>query len=110
MEPKDLTKVKGLIFTGKMIDAKTAEQLGLVNVIPKENFRETVRRFASEFAQKAPIALKVAKTLINKGSEISLNAAIATEREAFSVIASAEDFQEGVSAFIEKRKPTFKRR
>jgi|GEM_PF-4203066 len=87
MEPKDLTKVKGLIFTGKMIDAKTSEQLGLVNVvIPKENFRETVRRFALELAQKAPIALKVAKTLINKGSEIGLDAAITMEREAFSVI------------------------
>ncbi|MEM0007803.1 MAG: enoyl-CoA hydratase-related protein [Candidatus Bathyarchaeia archaeon] len=103
------TKAKELIFTGKMIDAKTAEQLGLVNmVVPQEKFRETVRQFALELAQKAPVALKVAKALINKGSEISLDAAIALEREGFGVVASTEDLQEGVSAFIEKRKPMFK--
>jgi len=50
------------------------------------------------------------KTLINKGAEISLGAAIALEREGFGVVASTEDLQEGVSAFIEKRKPTFKGR
>jgi len=103
------TKAKELIFTGKMIDAKTAEQLGLVNmVVPQEKFREAVRQFALELAQKAPVALKVAKALINKGAEISLDAAIALEREGFGVVASTEDLQEGVSAFIEKRRPSFK--
>ena len=103
------TKAKELIFTGKMIDARTAEQLGLVNmVVPQDKFRETVRQFALELAQKAPVALKVAKALINKGAEISLDAAIALEREGFGVVASTEDLQEGVSAFIEKRKPVFK--
>ena len=103
------TKAKELIFTGKIVDAKTAEQLGIVNmVVPTEKFREAVQQFAVELASKAPVALKVAKALINKGSEISLDAAIALEREGFGVVASTEDLQEGVSAFIEKRKPTFK--
>ena len=103
------TKAKELVFTGKMIDAKTAEQLGIVNmVVPADKFKETVRQFAAELAQKAPVALKVAKALINKGAEISLDAAIALEREGFGVVASTEDLQEGVSAFTEKRKPTFK--
>ncbi|MEM3770325.1 MAG: enoyl-CoA hydratase-related protein [Candidatus Bathyarchaeia archaeon] len=103
------TKAKEMIFTGKMIDAKTAEQFGLVNmVVPQEKFREAVRQFALELAQKAPVALKVAKALINKGAEINLDAAIALEREGFGVVASTEDLQEGVSAFIEKRKPVFK--
>ncbi|MGC8896217.1 MAG: enoyl-CoA hydratase/isomerase family protein [Candidatus Bathyarchaeia archaeon] len=103
------TKATELIFTGKIVDAKTAEQLGIVNmVVPTEKFRETVQQFAAELASKAPVALKVAKALINKGSEISLDAAIALEREGFGVVASTEDLQEGVSAFIEKRKPTFK--
>jgi len=106
-----MTKAKELIFTGKMIDAKTAEQLGLVNmVIPQDKFREAVRQFALELAQKAPVAIRVAKALINKGAEISLDAAIALEREGFGVVASTEDLQEGVSAFIEKRKPVFKGR
>ncbi|MGB9671937.1 MAG: enoyl-CoA hydratase/isomerase family protein [Candidatus Norongarragalinales archaeon] len=103
------TKAKELIFTGKMIDAKTAEQIGLVNmVIPQSNFRETVRQFALELAQKAPVALKIAKALINKGAETSLDVALALEREGFGVVASTEDLQEGVSAFTEKRKPMFK--
>ncbi|MDH5459837.1 MAG: enoyl-CoA hydratase-related protein [Candidatus Bathyarchaeota archaeon] len=103
------TKAKEFVFTGKMIDAKTAEQLGLVNmVVPADKFRETVRQFAAELASKAPVALKVAKALINKGADMSLDAAIALEREGFGVVASTEDLQEGVSAFMEKRKPTFK--
>jgi enoyl-CoA hydratase len=103
------TKAKELVFTGKMIDAKTAEQLGIVNmVVPADKFKETVRQFATELASKAPVALKVAKALINKGADISLDAAIALEREGFGVVASTEDLQEGVSAFTEKRKPTFK--
>jgi len=102
------TKAKELIYTGKLIDAKTAEQLGLLNmVVPADKFKETVRQFAAELAQKAPVALKVAKALINKGTEIGLDAAIALEREGFGVVASTDDLQEGVSAFIEKRKPKF---
>ncbi|MDI6690493.1 MAG: enoyl-CoA hydratase-related protein [Candidatus Bathyarchaeota archaeon] len=103
------TKAKELIFTGRIIDAKTAEQLGIVNmVVPTDKLKEAVREFALEIASKAPVAIKVAKSLIDKGSEISLDAAIALEREGFGVVASTEDLQEGVSAFIEKRKPTFK--
>jgi enoyl-CoA hydratase len=102
-------KAKEMIYTGKMIDAKTAEQLGIVNiVVPGDKFRETVRLFALELASKAPMAIKVAKALINKGAEISLDAALALEREGFGVVGSTEDLQEGVSAFTEKRKPAFK--
>jgi len=104
-----MTKAKELIFTGKMIDAKTAEQIGILNmVVPADKFRETVRQFALELAAKAPIAVKVAKALINKGSDIGLNSALALEREGFGVVASTEDLKEGVAAFSEKRKPSFK--
>jgi enoyl-CoA hydratase len=103
------TKAKELVFSGKMIDAKTAEQLGILNlVVSADKFRETVRQFALELTQKAPVAVKVAKALINKGTDMSLDAALALEREGFGVVASTEDLQEGVSAFAEKRKPTFK--
>jgi len=103
------TKAKELVLTGKMIDAKTAEQLGLLNmVVPADKFQETVRQFAAELASKAPVALKVAKALINKGADASLDAALALEREGIGVVGSTEDLQEGVSAFMEKRKPSFK--
>jgi enoyl-CoA hydratase/3-hydroxyacyl-CoA dehydrogenase len=92
-----------------MIDAKTAEQLGIVNmVVVPDKFKETVRQFALELASKAPVAIRVAKALINKGADIALDSALALEREGFGVVASTEDLKEGVSAFTEKRKPTFK--
>jgi len=103
------TKAKELVFTGKMIDAETAEQLGILNaVVQADKFKETVRQYAAELAAKAPVALRVAKALINKGADISLDSALALEREGFSAVASTEDLQEGVAAFTEKRKPTFK--
>jgi len=103
------TKAKELVFTGKMIDAETAEQLGIVNmVVPADKFKETVRQLALELTSKAPVAIKVAKALINKGADIGLDSALALEREGFGVVASSEDLKEGVSAFTEKRKPTFK--
>ncbi len=105
------TKAKELVFTGRMIDAKTAEQLGILNmVVPPDKFKETVRQFALELASKAPVAVRVAKALINKGADISLDSALELEREGFGVVASTEDLKEGVSAFTEKRKPNFKGR
>lgn len=106
-----MTKAKELVFTGRIIDAKTAEQIGIVNmVVPVDKFRETVSQFAKDLASKAPVALKVAKALINKGSDIGLESALALEREGFGVVGSSEDLKEGVSAFTEKRKPVFKGR
>ncbi|MGD0979820.1 MAG: enoyl-CoA hydratase-related protein [Candidatus Bathyarchaeia archaeon] len=102
-------KAKELVFTGRMIDAKTAEQLGIINMVaPADKFKETVRQFALELASKAPVAVRVAKAVINKGADIGLDSALALEREAFGVVASTEDLKEGVSAFTEKRKPVFK--
>jgi len=103
------TKAKELVFTGRMIEAKMAEQLGIINMVfPAAEFRNGVRQFALDLAAKAPVALKVAKALINKGEDIGLESALALEREGFGVVASTEDLQEGVKAFAEKRKPAFK--
>lgn len=103
------TKAKELVFTGRMIDAKTAEQLGIVNmVVSADKFKGAVWQFALDLAAKAPVALKVAKALIDKGGDIGLDSALALEREGFGVVASTEDLQEGVKAFTEKRKPSFK--
>ena len=102
-------KAKELVFSGRIIDAKTAEQLGIVNMtVPADKFKEAVRQFALDLATKAPVAVKVAKALINKGADISLDSALALEREGFGVVASTEDLQEGVRAFTEKRKPAFR--
>lgn len=103
------TMAKEMIYTGKMIDAKTAEQLGLLNkVVPPDQLMTAARELAAEIASKAPVAIRVSKSLIDSSLETNLEVGLAHEREGFAVVASTEDLQEGVSAFFEKRKPKFK--
>lgn len=102
-------RAKELVYIGKTIDANTAHQWGLVNmVVTATELMTAVRQFAQELAGKALIAVKVAKALIEKGAEIDLESALVLEREGFGVVASSEDLQEGVSAFTEKRRPAWK--
>ncbi len=98
-----------MIFTGGRVDAKTAEQLGLVNkVVPLDQLKSAVKELASEIMNKPPIAIELSKQLINKSTEIDLRVGLMNEAEAFGVLASTEDFREGVGAFLEKRKPHYK--
>lgn len=100
---------KELVFTGKMIDAKTAERIGLINmVVPPEKLKSTVEEFAKVIMSKPPIAIKLAKELINSSIETDQGTGLVHEAEAFGILASTEDYREGVSAFIEKRKPEYK--
>jgi len=100
---------KEMIFTGRMIDAKTAEQHGLVNkVVPADQFKSAVEEFATELAGKPPVAIKLAKELINNSTETSLRIGLTYESEAFGLLGSTEDYKEGTTAFLEKRKPMFK--
>ncbi len=102
-------KAKEMIFTGNRIDAKTAEQLGLLNkVVPLDQLKSAVKEFASQLMSKPPIAIELAKQLINNSTEIDLKVGLTNEAEAFGVLASTEDFKEGVNAFLEKRKPQYK--
>jgi len=100
---------KELIFTAKMIDANTAKQLGLLNeVVPSDELKSAVKKFAAELLTKPPVGLQLAKQLINSSIETDLTKGLVQEAQAFGVLASTEDFDEGVAAFIEKRKPKFK--
>jgi len=100
---------KEMIFTGKRIDAKTAERLGIVNmVVPVDQFRAKVQELATEIAGKPPIALKLCKALINNSVEAHPEVGFWQEAEAFGIVASTDDFKEGVAAFLEKRKPQYK--
>lgn len=102
---------KELIFTGRMIDAKTAETMGLINkVVPMENLKSAVEEIAKEIMSKSPIAIKLVKELVNISTETDLRIGLTHEAEAFGVLSSTEDYKEGVSAFIEKRKPQYKGR
>ena len=100
---------KEMIFTGKRIDAKTAERLGLVNmVVPADQLKAKVKELATELSGKPPIALKLCKALINNSTETHPDIGLFQEAEAFGLVASTEDFNEGVTAFLEKRKPQYK--
>jgi len=100
---------KELIFTGKMIDAKTAERIGLVNmVVPPEKLMSAVEELAKVIMSKPPIAIRLAKELINSSIETDQGTGLVHEAEAFGILSSTEDYREGVSAFIEKRKPEYK--
>jgi len=98
-----------LIFTGKMIDAATAKQLGLLStVVPPDKLKSAVKELASELMTKSPVGIQLVKRLINSSLEIDLTRGLVQEAQAFGVLVSTEDFNEGVTAFIEKRKPKFK--
>ncbi len=103
------SKAKEIIFTGDMIDAKEALRLGLVDkVVPPEQLEQEARALALKLAEKPPLALLAAKYAINFGTEAPLWVGLAYEASLFGLLFSTDDVVEGVSAFLEKRKPKFK--
>jgi enoyl-CoA hydratase len=102
-------KAKELIFTGDMVSAEEALKLGLVEkVVPPEALMEEAKKLASKILSKGPIAVKLAKQVINFGAETSLVDGLAFEIEKFAQACGTEDKNEGTKAFLEKRAPEFK--
>jgi enoyl-CoA hydratase len=100
-----------MILTGDMIDADTAYRFGLVNhVHPTGELRARTMELASKIAEKAPIALQLAKEAVKFASRSNLDEGLRREVDLFAICFSTEDKKEGVSAFLEKRKPEFKGR
>ena len=104
-------KAKELIFTGEMVDANEALRIGLVNrVVPAEELIETCKKIARKILGNSPIAVLQSKKAINEGLQMSLDHGLKYEAEAWLVNYATEDRNEGLSAFLEKRKPVFKGR
>ena len=102
-------RAKELIFTGDRIPAREAERLGLVNrVVPADKFEQELRAFANKLAEKPPLALAMAKYAINFGIEAPQWVGMMLEAAQFGLLFTTEDVIEGVSAFLQKRKPQFK--
>ena len=100
---------KELLFTGKSISAQEAKALGIVNrVVEHADVMTEAEKLMKEIISKAPIALKYDKYLVNKGLEKTLAEALLYEEEVSGIVFTTEDAQEGMKAFIEKRKPEFK--
>jgi len=102
-------KAKELLLTGRNIDAEEACRIGLVNmVVEDDKLTETVEKMAGKIASKSTVQTDFIKSLVNKGADIDLHSACALEISYFASSFSTEDQKEGMTAFLEKRKPTFK--
>ncbi len=99
---------KEMIFTGEMVDAKRALEIGLVNaVMPPEQLLAHCRAVAAKIATRGPLAVARAKRLVERGYDMPLRAANRQEAESFALLFDTEDRREGMRAFIEKRPPRF---
>lgn len=106
-----LGKTKELVFTGDLISADEALRIGIVEkVVPADKVMEEARQLAYKIARKGPIAVRLAKTAINAGSEMDLKKALLLEKTLVSLCFDSEDRVEGMSAFLQKREPEFKGR
>jgi len=102
---------KEIVMTGEMISAQRAFEIGLVNrVVPRAGLMETAREIARGILAKGPVALRTAKSVMNRGIDLDLASSCALEANAFAVMFSTEDSAEGMTAFLEKRKAVFKGR
>ena len=106
-----MTRAKELIYTGDIIDAKTAFMMGLVNkVVPPDSLMTEAKELARKMLSKSSIALSLAKKAINSGADMNLSSGLDLEAECFARCFATEDQKEGMKAFLEKRKPQFKNR
>ncbi len=104
-------RAKELCMLGERVSAERAAQWGLIDhVYENDKFEQEVQAFAEKLAERAPIAVRLAKQIMNAGADCSLEAALLMEREAFGLLFSTEDMLEGVKAFLSKKKPEFKGR
>jgi enoyl-CoA hydratase len=98
-----------LVLTGKVIDAETAERYRLVNeVYEPDAFDATVQTLAETIASNAPVAVRLAKESMNRG--LDNEGGLDFERAAFVVAAATADKDEGTTAFLENREPSFEGR
>lgn len=98
-----------MILTGRQITADEAQKAGLVNkVVPVEFYLEEAQKLAREISDKPPIAVRLAKEAILKSFDTTIEMGLEYERKNFYLLFATDDMREGMSAFIEKRKPEWK--
>lgn len=97
-----------LVLTGAFLDAKSAQAQGLVSeVVIPELTQTRALAVAETIAAKPPLAARLAKEAVLKSFEMGLEQGLHAERRAFCQLFATADKQEGVDAFLEKRKPVF---
>lgn len=102
---------KEWIFTGKIVKAEEALELGLVNfVFPATDLMMEVKKTAEMISQRGPVAIAAAKESIQKSQDLDIDQAMSFEATAFKKLFSTRDTKEGTTAFVEKRKAQFEGR
>ncbi len=101
-------RAKELVFTGDLIDAAKAKDLGLVlEVFPPDQLMAKCKEVAKKIASRGPLAIAAAKRVIDEGADVALEAGNTAERLAFAGLFHSADQKEGMKAFLEKRAANF---
>jgi enoyl-CoA hydratase len=104
-------KAMEMVLTGRTITADEALRWGLINkVVPAESLLDEARAWAAEIAAAPPMAVRLAKESILRSFDTTIEGGLAFERKNFYLLFSSEDQKEGMRAFLEKRRPTWKGR
>lgn len=100
-----------LTLTGEMIEATRAEQMGLVSaVVPRAELMERAKALLRRVTGNGPVAVRLALESIYRALDVSTAEALAYESACFGLLAATDDMTEGMTAFLEKRKPAFEGR
>jgi len=99
-----------LMITGRVISPEEAKDIGLVNEVVDGDALEFAKEYAAKLNQGATKAMGLIKVAVQEGTEMTLNNGLALERELQNRLFVTEDAQEGLQAFIDKRKPEFRGR
>jgi len=98
-----------MVLNNRTLSAGEALLHGLINkVVPNERYLDEAMTLASEIAERAPLAVRLGKEAVNKAFELSLSEGLEAERRAFYMLFASQDQEEGMKAFIEKRKAEWK--
>jgi len=111
--PRAVGKAKAMdmVLTGRLMDAAEAERAGLVSrVVPADQLMTEALAIAEQLCGLGLPSVMMAKDAVNRSFETGLTDGIAYERRLFHSLFGTEDQQEGMAAFLEKRKPVFKHR
>jgi 2-oxoglutaroyl-CoA hydrolase len=106
-----MTRAKLFMMTGQRIPAERAEAWGLITqAVANDGLDAAIEALAEELAEKAPLALRTLKMVLNRGADAPLDTALELERKSYAWLRATHDYEEGVRSFLDKRPPRYQGR